>query len=395
MSLHIHLDLVGGIAGDMFLSAITDAHPELSEGLLGMFQALDLPGGVTYRFMERNDGVFRGRGFVSDEPHDPGEHTHFPQLCNRIRNCQISDVVASRAITIFTLLAEAESRVHGVPLEKVNFHEVGAWDSVIDIVGAAYLIEMLDSTWSCGAVPLGGGYVRTAHGSLPIPAPATSVLLEGFECLDDGLSGERVTPTGAAILRHLRGYEGSAAVRGKLLFSGIGFGTSKLAGKSNILRALVFDTGRGKTQDDKVGIVEFEVDDQPPEELAYALDLVREKVGVLDVVQWPFFGKKNRIGVHVQILCLPECLNDVQNACLLETCTIGLRWRTEERRVLPRRIVTVKEGGEDIRVKVVDLPEGGISVKAEHEDVRRVTGGKEKRQAVKLGAEKKAREHND
>ena len=295
MLLHTHLDLVGGIAGDMFLSAITDAHPELSEGLLGMFQDLDIPEGVTYSFQERNDGVFRGRGFVTNEPRNPGEHTHFPQLCNRLRNCRITDAVASRAITIFTLLAEAESRVHGVPLDKVNFHEVGAWDSLIDIVGAAYLIDLLDSSWSCGVVPLGGGYVRTAHGSLPIPAPATSILLEGFECLDDGLSGERVTPTGAAILRHLRDYEPSTPVRGKLLFSGIGFGTSKLAGKSNILRALVFDASQGQTQADTVGVVEFEVDDQPPEELAYALDLVREKPGVLDVVQWPFFGKKNRI----------------------------------------------------------------------------------------------------
>ena len=395
MLLHTHLDLVGGIAGDMFLSAITDAHPELSEGLLGMFQDLDIPEGVTYSFQERNDGVFRGRGFVTNEPRNPGEHTHFPQLCNRLRNCRITDAVASRAITIFTLLAEAESRVHGVPLDKVNFHEVGAWDSLIDIVGAAYLIDLLDSSWSCGVVPLGGGYVRTAHGSLPIPAPATAILLEGFECLDDGLSGERVTPTGAAILRHLRDYEPSTPVRGKLLFSGIGFGTSKLAGKSNILRALVFDAGQGQTQADTVGIVEFEVDDQPPEELAYALDLVREKPGVLDVVQWPFFGKKNRIGIHVQILCVPECLNDVQNACLLETCTIGLRWRTEERRVLPRRTVTVNEGDKDIRVKVVDLPDGGVSVKAEHEDVKLITGGKERRHSVKLGAEKKAREHND
>ena len=387
---HIHLDLVGGIAGDMFLSAITDARPELVEGLMTTFRGLQLPSGVSYSFEDRSDGIFRGRGFLTDEDRQVGKHTHFPELCKRIQGSKISDTVISRAIVIFSILAAAEAEVHGVPLESVNFHEVGAWDSVLDIVGAAFLIEELECTWSWGPVPLGGGFINTAHGSLPIPAPATSTLLKGFEFSDDGLHGERVTPTGAAILRHLSDLCGTVA--GELASIGIGFGTSKLEGKSNILRASVFSLEGQRSQNDTVGVLEFEVDDQSPEDLGHSLDLIRANSGVLDVVQWPCFGKKNRIGVHIQVLCLPERLNDVQNLCLLETSTIGLRWRREDRVVLDRRTVTVEEEGADIRVKLVKRPDGSSSTKAEYEDVRLVKGRYEARKLAKTSAEKKARE---
>ncbi|MEE2694182.1 MAG: LarC family nickel insertion protein [Pseudomonadota bacterium] len=388
--LHIHLDLVGGIAGDMFLSAITDARPELVEGLMSAFNALELPSGVSYSFEERSDGIFRGRGFLTDEKRASEKHTHFPELCERIRDSTLADSVIFRAIRIFTILAEAESEVHGVPLERVSFHEVGAWDSVLDIVGAAFLIDQLGCTWSWGPVPLGGGFVKTAHGSLPIPAPATSILLKGFEFFDDGLYGERVTPTGAAILRHLTDLSGM--VGGKLGTIGIGFGTSKLEGKSNILRASVFSLEPLDSRTDTVGVLEFEVDDQSPEDLAHSLDLIRVNSGVLDVVQWPCLGKKNRIGAHIQVLCLPECLNDVQNLCLLETSTIGLRWRREERSVLGRRTVTVEDGGTEVRVKIVDRPDGSLSTKAEHEDIRLLKGHYEARKLAKTSVEKKARE---
>ena len=386
---HIHLDLVGGIAGDMFLSAVTDARPELVEGLMSTFHGLELPSEVSYSFEERSDGIFRGRGFLTHENRSPGKHTHFPELCKRIQGSKISDSVIFRAIAIFTILAEAESEVHGVPLDRVNFHEVGAWDSVLDIVGAAFLIEQLECTWSWGPVPLGGGFINTAHGSLPIPAPATSILLKGFEFYDDGLHGERVTPTGAAILRHLTDLSGM--VGGKLGSIGVGFGTSKLEGRSNILRASVFSLEHLDSKTDTVGVLEFEVDDQSPEDLAYSLDLLRGNSGVLDVVQWPSFGKKNRVGAHIQVLCLPERLNDVQNLCLLETSTIGLRWRREERSVLGRRTVTVEEGGADVRVKIIDRPDGSLSTKAEHEDIRLVKGRYEARKVAKTSAEKKAR----
>ena len=119
--------------------------------------------------------------------------------------------------------------------------------------------------------------------------------------------------------------------------------------------------------------------------------MLRGNSGVLDVVQWPSFGKKNRVGAHIQVLCLPERLNDVQNLCLLETSTIGLRWRREERSVLGRRTVTVEEGGADVRVKIIDRPDGSLSTKAEHEDIRLVKGRYEARKVAKTSAEKKAR----
>ena len=390
MACHVHLDLVGGIAGDMFLAALADARPELVEDLLTALKALAPPSHVSYGFETYGDGVLNGIKFTTSEGPDRSAHTPFPLICDRIRASKISIPVVSRALEIFTLLGEAESAVHGVSLEEVNFHEVGAWDSIIDVVGAAYFIEALDATWSCGTVPQGGGLVNTAHGALPLPAPAVTSLLEGFEFFEDGLDGERVTPTGAAILRHLVGDAQRNSDRRQLLATGIGFGTRKLVGKSNILRALVFENLQRQTLTEEVGVIEFGIDDQSPEDLAHALDVVRISDGVIEVVQWPVSGKKGRMGAHIQILVVPALLDDVVDICLSETTTIGLRWRLEARRVLKRETVTVDSANGPIRVKLVELPDGRYSAKAENDDIAGITGGREARRVARSKAEEEA-----
>ena len=260
--------------------------------------------------------------------------------------------------------------MHGIPVEAVAFHEVGAFDSIADIVAAAHLIAALEArSWSVSALPLGSGRVRTQHGPLPVPAPATTLLLDGFSTLDDGVPGERVTPTGAAILRHLCGdAPGWGRPRGILGRTGIGFGTKVLPGLSNCLRALVLeeDAASGPGRRD-LAVIAFEVDDQSGEDLAMGLDRLRVAPGILDVVQAPVLGKKGRMMAHIQALVRPEGLEAAIAACFRETTTIGLRYHRVEGAVLDRESRTVEQAGQPVRVKVVDRP-GGRTAKAEADD---------------------------
>ncbi len=260
--------------------------------------------------------------------------------------------------------------MHGIPVERVAFHEVGAWDSIADIAAAAHLIAALHATrWTVGALPLGSGMVRTQHGLLPVPAPATALLLEGFSTRDDGVPGERVTPTGAAILRHLCGGAPEPRTGPRVLArSGVGFGTKRLAGLSNCVRVLAFEAADDPRPDHRtIAVIEFEVDDQSGEDLAMGLDRLRGRPDVLDVVQAPVFGKKGRMMAHVRVLAQAEALDAVADACFRETTTIGLRHGLVAGRALPRRAATVAVADRSVRVKLAERP-GGITAKAEADD---------------------------
>ena len=213
---------------------------------------------------------------------------------------------------------------------------------------------------------------------MPVPTPATALLLQGFAMADDGISGERVTPTGAAILRYLvAGRDHS--LTGTLHRSGTGFGTQPLPGRSNCLRALVFATAshdqRGHRE---LGVISFEVDDQSGEELAMGIDHLRRLPGVHDIVQIPCFGKKSRMATHVQVLTTYESMVNVTEACFRETTTIGLRTQLVQGQALQRQTATVTVGDDPIRVKLVERPAhgGGVTTtaKAETEDVRKIAG---------------------
>jgi len=336
--MHIHLDAVGGVAGDMFIAAMLDAFPDLRDGMLAAIRAAGLPADVHVGFAEHQDHALTGLRFRVTEPreaellvaahHHP--HTPFADIRAHLLACALTPVVRDRAIAIFSVLAEAEARVHGKTVDAVSFHELGEWDSIADIVGAAFLVDALSppgepTTWSVSSLPLGRGRAKTAHGMLPIPTPATVLLLEGFEFIDDGLEGERVTPTGAAVLRHLGCTQTAARRSRRLLRTGIGFGTRTFRGISNVLRVLAFDEARENRGSDEVAQVQFEVDDQTPEDLAIALDKLRSHPSVLDVLQTPAFGKKGRMTMHIQLLADAADVESVFDACFSETTTIGLR----------------------------------------------------------------------
>jgi uncharacterized protein (DUF111 family) len=359
----VHLDLVGGLAGDMFAAALLDAFPEHEARVLAAVSGAFAGGeSVTARLVSHGDGLFRGRRFLvasvsqGDASHSlapraarngalAGTHTHaacphatWREVREGIERAEaLPTAVRGHAIGIFQRLADAEARVHGIPADAVSFHEVGAWDSRADIIAAATLIDAIGaSRWTTSPAPLGAGRVPSDHGLLPLPAPATAVLLEGFATVDDGIPGERVTPTGAAILRYLCdsgiGQGSAAPVVRTLLASGVGFGGRRLPGISNHTRVLVFEAGAAASAGASAGacaeacaaagaaasagaaaeatgaepreihVIEFEVDDQSGEDLATGLERLRALPAVLDVTHAPAFGKKGRMMAQIRVL---------------------------------------------------------------------------------------------
>ncbi len=367
---HIHLHPLGGAAGDMFVACLLDAFPEHRDAAIAAAQML---AGTPCRVVAHDDGVLTGSRFVVDET--AAEHGHHHRHWSDIRlalvDSGLAPAVRDHAIGIFAELAAAEGRVHGVPPGAVAFHEVGAVDSIADIVAAASVIAAIGpAQWTVAAMPVGGGTVRTAHGLMPVPAPATALLLEGFILHDDGIGGERVTPTGAAILRYL-GCHTAVATCGTLRQSGYGFGARRLPGISNCLRALVFDTDAAAAVGHReLAVVSFEVDDQSGEDLALGLDRVRAAAGVHDVVQMPAFGKKSRLAVHVQVLARPDMLDYVVRLCFQETTTIGLRTHLVQGRALARRFARSEVDGHPITTKLVERPDGMLTGKAESDHLR-------------------------
>jgi len=369
--MHIHLDPVGGIAGDMFVGAVLDLHPEFAEPAMAAVRLAGLDDAVALAHIPFSDGILSGSRFDVVLP--PAEHTHehrhvhWTSLRARLEQSPLAPTVLARTLDIFSLLAEAEARVHGKSIETVSFHEVGAWDSIADIVAAAYVIDALGTcSWSIGTIPLGSGRVDTDHGKLPVPAPATVLLLEGFACFDDGSPGERVTPTGAAIVRHLKPATGIGSAAKTLKHTGHGFGTRRFTGMSNVLRVLEFESEDDSTlRRDQVSVIEFEIDDQTAEDLALGLERLRATDGVLDVVQMPVTGKQGRVFAGVRILLEPHALQTVIRRCFHETTTIGLRLSMSDRITLPRHEVTSAGG---VRSKIAERP-AGASVKAELRDL--------------------------
>ena len=292
------------------------------------------------------------------------------EVRERLETARIEVGVRRRALAIFTLLAEAEGAVHGMDPAEVTFHEVGAWDATVDIVAAAHVIEALGpARWSVGAIPLGSGRVRCAHGLLPVPAPAVVHLLQGLATHDDGIEGERVTPTGAAILKHLAPDPAPAREPETLVGTGTGFGSRSLPGLSNVLRVLEFAPVAPAAVLEQVAVLRCEIDDQTPEDLALGLDRLRARPGILDVLQWPAYGKKGRIVAAVQVLAEADALDAALDAVFDETTTLGVRWSKVARSALARDTATHADALGTVRVKRARRPAGTVTAKAELDDL--------------------------
>jgi pyridinium-3,5-bisthiocarboxylic acid mononucleotide nickel chelatase len=413
--LDIHIDPLGGWSGDMFVGALLDAFPEHWPQVQSTIASLKLGEEGECKLAPHRDHSFAGHRFLvgtdrtasnlsggqqradsrgdSSHSHEgSGHHEHFQADENRKGHKAWADIrveldrstlhadVKKHALAIFNLLAESEAKVHGVEVDSVTFHELGAIDSIVDIVAAAQLISLIRADrWTSAPLPIGSGRINSAHGVLPIPAPAAALLMQGLPVIDDGVPGERVTPTGAAIAAYL--VDPRARSNGRILRmsrSGIGFGGRALPGISNCLRALAFDEATplvrspvaGSIDRRQLAVITFEVDDQSPEDLAAGLDHIRGLHEVFDVTQASVLGKKGRMAAHVQILVSPLELENVIVACFEETTTIGLRHLLMEGAILRRRLETIEmEGGDSLQVKIVERPEGMRSAKAEAADV--------------------------
>lgn len=411
--MRIHLDTVGGLAGDMFVAAVIDAMPHMAEGLLATLNTLSLPPGICVALTDTRDDGLKGLRFVvagvaqeshrhspeavvSDHEHDQDheyrqtqvqmsmiadEHHH--RSYNDIRrwlsaSC-LKESVKAHVLELFSVLAQAEAHVHGTDIESVEFHEVGAWDSIIDFVAASWIIDTLSPCrWSWSPLPIGSGFVKCAHGVLPVPAPATARLLTGMRVTNDGIRGERVTPTGAAILKHLcdlgATVDPAAASQEVLAGTGIGHGTRRLPGIPNIVRCILFeDQQEVLSGAPEIACLQFEVDDQSPEDLAVALDHIRTTAGVLEIYQAPLFGKKGRVAVQVQILLDVSAIETVFAECFVETTTLGIRVSHVMRRTLQRREVRLDDESA-LRVKLAQRPRGETTAKAEMSDLAHLRG---------------------
>lgn len=281
----------------------------------------------------------------------------------------LQPAVEDLAQRIFARLAEAEGKVHGVAAEAVTFHEVGAVDSIVDIVGAAVgFVYFGIERFLVGTLPLGSGVVRSQHGPIPVPGPATAELLRGFATrLGDGV-GEMVTPTGAAIIAALAEPVASPELRVEQV--GYGAGTRELADRPNLLR-LLLGSSVAAAGHDEVVLLETNIDDANPEIYDHVMELLFE-AGAKDVFLTPILMKKNRPAVQLSVLADPSALAALSAIVLRETTAIGVRHQTLRRTVLPRHSIVVATPYGEVRVKVAVAPDGTRNLAPEHDDCRRL-----------------------
>jgi hypothetical protein len=280
--------------------------------------------------------------------------------------------IKDRAIRLFETLGAAEAQVHGIELDRVHFHEVGAADSILDIVAAAWVMETSNATWSFDKIPFGKGTIETAHGIVPVPSPATSRILTGFSMVARDVESELVTPTGAAILRNLDVGDLRDGRPRALSATGYGGGSRDIVGLSNVVRMMVFEASdRSRRQTETVVQMTTELDDSNPEVLAH---LCKELMsdGALDVVTHSVAMKKGRLGTRLEVLSKSVDSERFVERILGETTTLGVRISSLDRVTLPRRVVSVDTVFGAVKVKVAELGGELRKCRPEYEDCVRV-----------------------
>jgi len=360
----LYFDCQAGISGDMTVAALLDLGVPL-EHLQGELAKLALPDGSYALSTTRTERHHIAALKFDVDVHDVHTHRHYTGIDAMIAKSGLSAGVKKRARRIFRRLAEAEAKVHGVAIAEVHFHEVGAIDSIVDIVGTAICLDCLriDKIFA-SALPLGSGFVETEHGRLPIPAPATAELLAGLPVHGECGPGERVTPTGAAVIAALAdGFGFPPGMRIDKI--GGGAGGKDFPDMPNILRAFI---GRIDTVSEvnHLTVMEANIDDSTPEILGYAMERLLTE-GALDAWFTPIQMKKGRPAVMLSVLCPPTEMDKFGRIILEETSSIGIRHYPVSRLALERRIEERETKLGRVRFKVTKFGE-----KPEYEDCRRI-----------------------
>lgn len=387
-----YLECFAGISGDMFLGALLDAGVP-AEVLMEAISALDLGASLKIEKVDRSgisctkvhvleDGHLAEDGSrhthaEPHKPHDSHDHTHAHAHGRSLRAIReliwavpLAEPVKRTAIHAFELLGESEAKIHNVDIDEIHFHEVGAVDAIVDIVAASagiYHLQM--DAWHCSPLNVGGGMVECAHGTFPVPAPATADLLRGFPTYSAHVQKELVTPTGAALLRVLAPAFGEQpAMRVERI--GYGAGTRNPKGFPNALRISIGDTEEGTDQHtETVTVLETALDDLSPQILAWVAESAFA-AGALDVMLTPVIMKKGRSGTLLTVLCNPSESAVLERLILRETSTLGVRIRQDQRRCLDRHTTTVQTPYGEVRIKVGLLAGEEMNAAPEFEDCR-------------------------
>jgi uncharacterized protein (TIGR00299 family) protein len=355
-----YLDAFSGISGDMTVGALIDAGADGSQ----LVRALDDLGTGAKFEVEKT----KRRGIAASKFRvlggDAKGHRHLKHILEIIAKSGISERAKQNSSAVFQRLGEAEAKVHDISIEKVHFHEVGAVDSICDIVGACIGFDLLDigAVYS-SAVNVGSGTVKTEHGVLPVPAPATSELLTGKPIYARGPSLELTTPTGAAIATTLA-VEFGALPPMRVIASGYGAGDYDFPEHANVLRVLIGETS-GAAESTTVVVLEANIDDSSPQVLGYAMERLLE-TGALDVTLTSVLMKKGRPGTLLHVIARPEDRENLARVVFEETSTLGLRIYSAERRVKSRSMMDVETAHGRVRIKISE--DGSFS--PEYDDCR-------------------------
>jgi len=366
----LYFDCFAGASGDMILGALVGVgvEPRL---LIEQLSLLNVSGyEVSFETVERS-GISATHARV--QTRHEHIHRHLGDILKIIYESRLSDGVKDRAARIFSRLAEAESKIHNVPVEHIHFHEVGALDAIIDVVGACIGFELLNvERFACSELHVGSGMVEMAHGRFPIPPPAVAELLKNAPVYSTDIKGELVTPTGAAIITTVC-QEFGPLPKMKIERTGYGAGTREYQNFPNTLRLILGeDDAKTEIHDERLIIIETNIDDMSPQIFGHVMEQALER-GALDCYFAQAQMKKNRPGVLVSILCRHSELDALCEMLLTETTTLGVRYYEVRRRFMEREIAKVSTAFGEIDVKVARLNGRIIKAMPEYDQCRRAS----------------------